>query len=383
MSVFHVFPYANFHEINIDWLLQKVKAIEEWINQFSEDEIEQLIKTIINGMIEDGTFDEFFAEWVEPINTQLTDLTERVVILETTQATQDTLISGLRTDLNALTLSVNTDIPNIFSQLDDLSSDIETAQNDISALENDFTNLSTEYATFNVTVTNELADHESRISALESVEPVRPKWQTRNYIYGGSTYATANDLFSAIESGDALIGDNAPITLTRFDGLGTISATVFVGKYYKNNGAFLIVKPDTLTERGTIGYIPQVHVSDELSAVCDTVARRNVGAFNNKLSLMSIETVSGDNISVMGMSVSAPIIVGYPEFIEGYYQNGKFPFIGCYLTSINPILLSDDDGTNFAVWRNDDNSMTDGVITWKTSADLSTSFSWAFVVRYN
>ena len=233
MSVFHVFPYTNFHEINIDWLLQKVKNIEEWINQFSEDEIEQLIKTIINGMIEDGTFDEFFAEWVEPINTQLTDLTERVVILETTQATQDTLISGLRTDLNALTLSVNTDIPNIFSQLDDLSSDMETAQNEISTLQDEYTVLNTDYATFKVTVTNELADHESRISALESVEPVRPKWQTRNYIYGGSTYATANDLFSAIESGDALIGDNAHITLTRFDGLGTISKTRYT--YSKRN----------------------------------------------------------------------------------------------------------------------------------------------------
>jgi hypothetical protein len=85
----------------------------------------------------------------------------------------------------------------------------------------------------------------------------------------------------------------------------------------------------------------------------------------------------------MGMSVSAPVIVGYPEFMGGYYQNGKFPFIEFYLTSINPILLSDDDGTNFAVWRNDDNSMTSGTITRKDQADINTSFSWAFVVRYN
>lgn len=382
MPVFYNFPYANFHEINFDWLLQKVKSIEEWINQFSEDEVEQMITTILNGMIEDGTFDEFFAEWVEPINTQLADLTERVVTLETTQDTQDTLISGLRTDLNALTLSVNTDIPNIFSQLDDLSADMSTAQNDIDTLQNAYTVLNTDYATFKVTVTNELADHESRISALESVEPVKPKWQTRNYIYGGSVYAGVNDLLSAIESGDALIGDNAPVTLTRFDGLGTINATVYVGKYYKNDGAFLIIKPDTLMTRESIAYKSD-ETGDYFSDICDTVARRNVGVFSNKLSLMSIETVSGDDISVMGMSISAPIIVGYPEFIEGYYQNGKFPFIEHYLTAINPMLLSDDDGTNFAVFRNDDNSMTNGVISWKTQADLNTSFSWAFVVRYN
>lgn len=382
MLVFHNFPYANFHEINIDWLLQKVKGIEEWISQFDEDEIEQLIKNIINGMVEDGTFDEFFAEWVEPINTQLTDLTSRVVVLETSQATQDTEISNLRTDLNALTLTVNTDLPNIFTQLDELNADMETAQNDITTLQNGYTVLNTDYATFKVTVTNELADHENRISALESVEPVKPKWQTRNYIYGGSVYATANDLFSAIENGDALIGDNAPITLTRFDGMGTINATVFVGKYYKNNGAFLIIKPDTLQTRNYVEFDSEGTGMD-LMSLCDTVARRNVGVFSNKLSLMSVETVSGDNISVMGMSVSAPIIVGYPEFVGGYYQNGKFPFIEFYLTSINPILLADDDGTNFAVWRNDDNSMTNGVISWKNQADLNVSFSWAFVVRYN
>lgn len=379
---FHNFPYTNFHEINIDWLLQKVKGIEEWISQFDEDEIVQLIRTIINGMVEDGTFDEFFAEWVEPINTQLTDLTNRVVVLETSQAAQDTEISSLRTDLNTLTLSYNTDIPNIFTQLDDLNADMETAQNDITTLQNGYTVLNTDYAAFKVTVTNELADHESRISALENVEPVRPKWQTRNYIYGGSPYATANDLFTAIENGNALIGDNAPITLTSFDGLGTINATVFVGKYYRDNGVFLIVKPDTLQTRNSLEYNAE-EAGNYFSAICDTVARRNYGTFNNKLSLMTVETVSGDDLNVMGMSISAPIIIGYPEFIGGYYQNGKFPFIEFYLTSINPMLLSDNDDTNFAVWRNDDNSMTGGVISWKTQADLNVSFSWAFVVRYN
>lgn len=382
MLPYHIFPYTNFHEINIDWLLQKVKGIEEWINQFSEDEVEKLIKTIINGMVEDGTFDEFFAEWVAPINTQLTDLTSRVVVLETSQATQDAEISNLRTDLNALTLTVNTDLPNIFNQLDNLNADMKIAQNDITTLQNGYTVLNTDYATFKVTVTNELADHESRISALENVEPVRPKWQTRNYIYGGSVYATANDLFSAIENGTALIGDNAPITLTRFDGMGTITATVFVGKYYKDSGAFLIIKPDTLQTRNYVEF-DSVGTGMDLMSICDTVARRNAGVFSNKLSLMSVEKVSGENISVMGMSVSAPVIVGYPEFVSGYYQNGKFPFIEFYLTSINPILLSDDDGTNFAVWRNDDKSMTDGVVSWKNQADLNTSFSWAFVVRYN
>lgn len=382
MYWFTKFPYTNFHEINIDWILQKVKALEEWATQFDIDELKTEIQNIINEMIESGEFEEFFEEWITPINTQLSDLTSRVVVLEASQATQDTEISNLTSDLNTLTLSVNTDITNIFSQLDDLSADTETAQNDITTLQNGYSVLNTDYAAFKVTVTNELADHESRISALENVEPVMPKWQTRNYIYGGSAYATANDLLSAIENGNALIGDNAPITLTRFDGMGTINATVFVGKYYKNNGAFLIIKPDTLQTRNYVEYDSEGTGTD-LMSICDTVARRNVGAFGNKLSLMSVEKVSGGDISVMGMSVSAPIIVGYPEFVDGYYQNGKFPFIEFYLTSINPILLSDNDDTNFAVWRNDDNSMTDGVISWKNQADLNTSFSWAFVVRYN
>jgi hypothetical protein len=387
----HIFPYTNFHEINIDWLLQKVKGIEEWISQFDEDEIEKLIKTIINNMVEDGTFDEFFAEWVEPINTQLTDLTSRVVILETSQAAQDTNITALRTDLNALTLSVNTDIPNIFTQLDELDDLTASQQTALTNLQNNYALLNSAFTTFKDSATSELSDHEARISALENVEPVAPKWQTRNYIYGGNEYATMALLEAAIEQGTALIGDHAPVTLTDEAGVNTFSATVYVAKYHKNDGAFLLVVPSTVRARRIIDY-GDTESGYSLNTVVDTIARRNASVIspgsNSRLELMTVkdsatESIAGDDLSVIGMCISAPLVVGYPAFgyDSGYYQNGKLPFVENYLSGILPILLSDNDTNSFAVWDNTDTSTPDGHILIKS--DVNITYNWAFIVKLN
>lgn len=386
MYRFHAFPYTNFHDINIDWLLQKVKALEDWAAQFDVDELKNEITEIINGMIEDGTFDTFFSEWVEPINTQLTDLTSRVVTLETSQAAQDTSITALRTDLNALTLSVNTDIPNIFTQLDELDDLTSSQQTALTNLQNNYALLNSAFTTFQESATSELSDHEARISALENVEPVAPKWQTRNYIYGGNEYATMALLEAAIEQGTALIGDHAPVTLTDEAGINTFSATVYVAKYHKNDGAFLLVVPSTVRARRIIDYA-DTESGYSLNTVVDTIARRNASVISpgstSRLELMTVKNSSGDAIDIIGMCVSSPLVVGSPAFGTegGYYQNGKLPFVENYLSGILPIMLSDNSTNLFAVWDNTDTSTPDGSILIKS--DINVTYNWAFIVKLN
>lgn len=391
MYRFHVFPYTNFHDINIDWLLQKVKALEDWAAQFDVDELKNEIAEIINNMIADGTFDTFFAEWVEPINAQLTDLTSRVVTLESSQATQDTAITALRTDLNALTLSVNTDIPNIFTQLDELDDLTATQQTALTNLQNNYALLNSAFITFRESATSELSDHEARITALESVEPVAPKWQTRNYIYGGNEYATMALLEAAIEQGTALIGDHAPVMLTDEAGVNTFSAVVYVAKYHKNDGAFLLVVPSTVRARRIVDYA-DTESGYSLNSIIDTIARRNASVISpgstSRLELMSVkdsatESIAGDDLNVIGMCISSPLVVGYPAFgyDSGYYQNGKLPFVENYLSGILPIMLSDNNTNSFAVWDNTDTSMTDGSILIKSDTEIT--YNWAFIVKLN
>lgn len=36
MGAFEHFPYTNFHDMNLDWLLQKVQELEEKVKELEE-----------------------------------------------------------------------------------------------------------------------------------------------------------------------------------------------------------------------------------------------------------------------------------------------------------------------------------------------------------
>lgn len=60
MAVFENFPYTNFHELNLDWIIAKVKEyieksedLEDFVNESIEDQnviIEQAVKDLAEGM---------------------------------------------------------------------------------------------------------------------------------------------------------------------------------------------------------------------------------------------------------------------------------------------------------------------------------------------
>lgn len=43
-NLWPVFPYTNFHQLNLDWLLTKVKELDKKVN----DDIEQIIMNFVN-----------------------------------------------------------------------------------------------------------------------------------------------------------------------------------------------------------------------------------------------------------------------------------------------------------------------------------------------
>lgn len=43
-NLWPVFPYTNFHQLNLDWLLTKIKELDKKVN----DDIEQVIMNFVN-----------------------------------------------------------------------------------------------------------------------------------------------------------------------------------------------------------------------------------------------------------------------------------------------------------------------------------------------
>ena len=79
----HLYPYSNFHDLNLDWILNKVKEVEEKVNQIKTsetlvDDVAQLKADVTNiynllNVINQNT---------QYLNAQLIELGNRVTILE-------------------------------------------------------------------------------------------------------------------------------------------------------------------------------------------------------------------------------------------------------------------------------------------------------------
>lgn len=384
MNVYHIFPYANFHEINIDWLLQKVKGLEEWAAQFDPDLIHDEIQAVINQMIADGDFDVFFAQWIQPLQTAIDDLTPRVVALETTVGDLSETVSGHTTAISNLSDTVSnnyTELSGYITTINNIT--IPSIQSDISALSHNLTTLSDDYTAFKPVVTDELADHETRITALENDEPPVPSWQNRNYTFRGQRFDTLAELLSAVESGTTYIGDIWRGVIPHPDpSITDFTVSVTVAFHRSNSSAYLIIQPITTAERKTIDYSNAD--PDGIRSIIDSIVQRNYSTFNNKLSTFNINSKSAA-VTVWGSLLSATQYFGYPAFDPAdelnFNVNGELPFIRQYLSSASNIMLLDDNATDTYAYINSGYGSVGGMLSYSTS--ISAEMGYPFMVKYN
>ena len=169
MGLWEQFPYANFHEINIDWLMRLVKDLNERVKALEDVDIRVLIEQELHIMIEDGTFEELFDDMLDSIRAAIAELTslvetntDDIADLNTSQLEQDTLIYNLRTDMTQAQTDIEAlraaiQILDPTGEIGDIAQTIAEIQQALSALQ--------------ITVNNhttQIANHESRITALEN-----------------------------------------------------------------------------------------------------------------------------------------------------------------------------------------------------------------------
>ena len=83
--MWHKYPYTNFHDLNLDWILDTIKELQAFTQKVSDkvDEAYKYMKdnlydnavTIINQYLEDGTL--FVAVTYNEENEELTIITSR------------------------------------------------------------------------------------------------------------------------------------------------------------------------------------------------------------------------------------------------------------------------------------------------------------------
>lgn len=50
------FPYSNFHQLNLDWLLSEMKRTTDWIDNTASEDIQNIINQKFNELMLDATY---------------------------------------------------------------------------------------------------------------------------------------------------------------------------------------------------------------------------------------------------------------------------------------------------------------------------------------
>ena len=50
------FPYSNFHQLNLDWILNEMRRVTDWIDNTASEDIQNIINQKFNDLMLDATY---------------------------------------------------------------------------------------------------------------------------------------------------------------------------------------------------------------------------------------------------------------------------------------------------------------------------------------
>lgn len=120
MAIFHEYPYTNFHDLNLDWIIKIVKELKAIVDQIDIDEIN--------------------ARFTQ-INAELSEHSSDIAALEASSTQAAAAIASLQT----LVSGIQVDIAQIHSQIDGVIDQLTAA---VATLQGELTDLETDYNGF-------------------------------------------------------------------------------------------------------------------------------------------------------------------------------------------------------------------------------------------
>ena len=334
MGLWEQFPYTNFHELNLQWVLQLLKDLNERVKTLENVDIRQLIINELNIMVDDGTFERLFSSMLDEIRRAIAELeslvqsnTDDIASLNASQDVQDGLISGLRTDMTQAQQDIEA-LRNAIQILDptgeigDIAETIAEMQAIITTIQNTI-----------VSIQNTINNHETRITNLENGGVIPFVDRYRGNDLTGTMPLSEFVTHAQAQDGRVLLGDYVTVQYTDPETLETASAQC------------VLADNDCIVIRGTKHYafgrpLPnnsgyyhstiKTYADMLVQAVCDannvtpkmlTVWLAAKGWFETSGNVTYLApTVNGE--SHYGLLLSSCAVFGYPMF--GALDNNGF-----------------------------------------------------------
>lgn len=114
MAIFHEYPYTNFHDLNLDWIIKIVKELKAIVDSIDIDEINRHFATI------DGILAEHTAD-IAALQAQSTAAAAAISSLQTT-------ISGMQVDIAQIHSQIDGVIDQIAAAVTQLTGDVDELQ---------------------------------------------------------------------------------------------------------------------------------------------------------------------------------------------------------------------------------------------------------------
>lgn len=80
--MFNRFPYTNFHELNLDWIIERVKYCIDTVNEAYDYLKANLKKTVTDTFLEMLANDELNVELLTSYNSETEELTLHMNLIE-------------------------------------------------------------------------------------------------------------------------------------------------------------------------------------------------------------------------------------------------------------------------------------------------------------
>ena len=117
MALFHNYPYTNFHDLNLDWIIEIVKELKAIVDQIDVDEINRRFSNI-ESILATHTAD------IELLKSQSTAAAAAINTLQTT-------VSGIQVDIAQIHSQIDGVIDQIAAAVTELTGDVSALQSEL------------------------------------------------------------------------------------------------------------------------------------------------------------------------------------------------------------------------------------------------------------